>query len=201
LLNADHGEGFGEHGKFYHGMTVFDEMVRVPLIIKPPGSLKKSKSVRNRVRNLDIMPTILDYCQLQIPKDCNGQSLRPLVEGNVSLDLPSISETYGTLGTQLVAFRHQGHKLIYDLTNQYVWLYDLQADPAEMNSLLPEQTSIMPSGEEILGPARQREQRMRQELLGLLGIKTLAELSTAGKDLPEIDERTKEQMKALGYVY
>jgi arylsulfatase A-like enzyme len=201
VLNADHGEGFGEHDKYYHGMTVYDEMARVPLIIKPPHSRDKNKVVWGQVRNIDIMPTILDYCGLAVPTECNGQSLRPFIEDTVSPDLPAITETHGGKHRHLVAFRHQNHKLIYDLKNDKAWLYDLQTDPGEKNSLLPEAAPMQPAPEENLSPARQKEQAMRQELLNLLGLKQLAGLAVTEKGLKEIDEKTKDQLKALGYVY
>ena len=201
VLNADHGEAFGEHDKYYHGTAVYDEMARVPLIIKPPRSRDRNKVVCGQVRNIDIMPTILDYCSLEVPQECNGQSLRPYIEGDVSPDLPSITETHVGKHRHLVAFHHQNHKLIYDLTNDEVWLYDLETDPGEKNNLLPKTATIEPTPEENPSPARQKEQAMRQELLDLLDLKQLAALTVTEKGLKEIDEKTKDQLKALGYVY
>ena len=201
ILSSDHGEGFGEHDKYYHGTAVYDEMARVPLIIKPLHSKKKKKVVRGQVRNIDIMPTILDYCSLEVPQECNGQSLRPYIEGDVSPDLASITETHVAKLMHLLGFRHRNHKLIYDLTNDEVWLYDLETDPGEKNNLLPKAATMKPAAEESSSPARQKEQELRQELLDLLGLKRLIDITLTGIDLKEIDEKTKEQLKALGYVY
>ena len=201
VLNSDHGEAFGEHGKYSHGMTVYDEMIRVPLIIKPPHSRDTGKVVWGQVRNIDIMPTILDYCGLQIPQECNGQSLRPFIESQAVPDLPGITETHGTRNFHLLAFRHQGHKVIYDFIKDKIWLYDLGTDPEESTSLLPESATIEPASERASAPARQKEQQMRRELLDLLSLRQMPDLRLTEKDLGEIDPKTKEQLKALGYVY
>jgi arylsulfatase len=201
LLNSDHGEAFGEHKKYYHGVTVYDEMARVPLIIKPPRSRNTNKVVRGQVRNLDIMPTVLDYCGLEVPAECDGHSLRPFIEGDASPNLPSITETHMGRHRHLVAFRHAGQKLIYDMGKDQAWLYDLESDPGERNSLLSPTAGIEPAPKEAKDPARQKEQQMRRELLDLLNLEQLADLKVRGKDLKEIDEKTREELKALGYVY
>jgi arylsulfatase len=201
VLNSDHGEGFGEHKKYYHGGTVYDEMARVPLIIKPPHGRNENKVVWGQVRNLDIMPTILDYCHLEVPEECDGHSLRPFIEGDASPSLPSITETYMGNRRHLMAFRHGGQKLIYDMSDDLAWLYDLGSDPGERNSLLSPTAGIEPAPEEAEDPARQKEQQMRRELMDLLNLKQLTDLKLRGKDLQEIDEKTRERLKALGYVY
>jgi len=205
VLNADHGEAFGEHQRYYHGMTVYDEEARVPLIIKPPYSRNKNKVVQDQVRNIDILPTVLDYCGLKTPEDCNGQTLRPLIETDSSPDLPSITETYAgkhpTRRLLMAALRHQGHKLIYDLGEERVLLYDLRVDPREKKNLLPEAATIEPIPGEAQDPARQKEQQMRAELLDLLRLQRISDLASAEENLEEIDEKTREQLKALGYIY
>jgi hypothetical protein len=127
--------------------------------------------------------------------------LRPFIEGDVSPNLPSITETYTGGRRHKVAFRHGGQKLIYDMSNDRAWLYDLGSDPGERNSLLSATATIEPTSGEAEDPARQKEQQMRQELLDLLNLEQLAELKMRGKDLLDIDEKTREQLKALGYVY
>jgi arylsulfatase A-like enzyme len=201
VLNSDHGEAFGEHGKYFHDITVYDEMARVPLIIKPPHSRDKNKAVWGQVRNIDIMPTILDYCGLKSPQECDGQSLRPYIEGDATPDLPSVTETRGAVRFYLVAYRHGGRKLIYDLDHKRAWLYDLQKDPAERNSLLPDSAAIEPGPEETSSPGRKIEQQMRRELLDLLSLQRLADLRPTEKDLEKLDEKTKDRLRALGYVY
>ncbi len=201
VLSADHGEAFGEHKTYYHGMTAYDELARVPLIIKPPYSRRENEVVPNQVRNIDIMPTILDYCGLQAPEGCNGQSLRPLMEAKASPDLPAIIEVQAGRKNHLVAFRHEGHKVIYALGDNTVQLYDLERDPDERKNLLPQTAAMEPSTQGTSDPAWHREQRLRQELLDLLSIHQLADLRLTEKDLEGFDAKTRERLRALGYVY
>jgi arylsulfatase A-like enzyme len=201
VLSADHGEAFGEHKTYYHGMTTYDELARVPLIIKPPHTMEKNKVVPNQVRNIDIMPTILDYCDLQAPEECNGQSLRPLIETKASPNLPGIIEVQAGRQNHLVALRHQGHKLIYAFGENTVQLYDLETDPEERKNLLPEMATMEQSAQAVSDPAWQREQHLRRVLLDLLSIEELADLKLTAKDLKGLDEKTKRQLRALGYVY
>jgi arylsulfatase A-like enzyme len=176
-------------------------MIRVPLIIKPPHSRDKQKVAEGQVRNIDIMPTIVDYCGLKAPQECDGQSLRPCIEGGATPHLPSITETHGTRDFHLLAFRQGGHKVIYDFIQDRVWLYDLVTDPSETKNLLPDSAAIEPAPEERSSPGRQKEQLMRTDLLHLLSLRQMSDLALTAEDLGEIDEKTKAQLKALGYVY
>ena len=200
ILNADHGESFGEHHRFGHGSTVHDQELKVPLVIKLPGSPQESRAVSGQVRNLDIMPTVLEVCRLPVPEACNGRSLVPFFDEQISPRLPSVTETH-YLDVHLLAYRHQDEKLIYDLGRDRAWLYDLQQDPGEGNSLLPEGAAIEPAPEEKNSPARQREARLRGDLLTLLDVHSMADLFMTDQDIKEIDADTKQRLRALGYVY
>jgi arylsulfatase A-like enzyme len=203
ILNSDHGEGFGEHGFWYHGSTVFDEMCLVPLIIKPPRSRDVNKQVWGVVRNIDVVPTILDYCGLEVPATWDGQSLRPFIETERTPDLPGVTETQVGKKSHLMALRQGGHKLIYDIQNDKVWLYDLQADPGETNSILPDSTlaGLESAGNRSAALAIELEEELRADLLDALRSEDLADLRPTMKDLGPIDNQTKERLKALGYVY
>jgi len=200
ILNADHGESFGEHRLFGHGSTVYDEELKVPLIIKLPASQNGGRTITGQVRNLDIMPTVLEICGFTAPEACNGLSLQPFLDGKSAPQLPSVTETHYH-DVHLLAYRHQGEKVIYDLGRDRLWLYDLQQDPGENNSLLPEETAIEPAGDERDLPARLREYRMRGDLLALLEVSSMAGLFLTDQDIKEIDPDTKQRLRALGYVY
>jgi arylsulfatase A-like enzyme len=200
VLNADHGESFGEHQRYGHGTTVYDEVLRVPLVMKLPGSERGGREIGGQVRNMDIMPTILDGCDLRVPEACNGRSLLPFIGGEAAPELPSVTETHYQ-DVHLLAYRQQGRKVIYDLGRDRVELYDLQADPGEGVNLLPEAATIEPLPGEMTDPQRHKEQQLRADLLALLGVQRMADLFMTEKDIKEIDAETKERLKALGYVY
>jgi arylsulfatase A-like enzyme len=147
------------------------------------------------------VPTILDYCGLAVPGECNGQSLRPFIEGLAVPNLPSITETNLGREGQLIALRDQNHKLIYNLSHDRVWLYDLNADPGEKKSLLPDSTAGQTTSEPASSPAVQLERDLRVTMLGLLKSDRLADLALGQEDLKPMDAETRERLKALGYVY
>jgi arylsulfatase A-like enzyme len=79
VITADHGEEFGEHGRYGHIRTVFDTLLRVPLIFEFPGSWKAGLSVDQQVRLVDVMPTLLDAIGADPPVDLLGRSLLPMI--------------------------------------------------------------------------------------------------------------------------
>jgi arylsulfatase A-like enzyme len=196
VLNADHGESFGKHGRYYHGTTLYEPEIRVPFIIKPPQNLGMGKVLSGSVRNLDIFPTILDYCHIDIPKNIQGKSLRSYIEENNSPHLPSVIETNSLQGrTHLIAYRTEQHKLICNLTYGKTELYNLVEDPQELTNLLAEQTL---SG----GPNRQAQEitdQLQQKLLETLQVEHLDQLQL--QQSTPIDRRTEEKLRALGYLY
>lgn len=78
---SDHGEEFHEHGRMWHGQSVYAEMMRVPLIVRWPGQVQ-ARRVEEPVQLIDVMPTLLDLSRLTHPDGIQGQSLRPLLQAN-----------------------------------------------------------------------------------------------------------------------
>jgi len=76
---SDHGEEFIEHGRMFHGQSVYGELTGVPMILYRPGVIPAGVQVKETVRNIDLMPTLLDLSGLPIPKNVQGQSLTPLI--------------------------------------------------------------------------------------------------------------------------
>ena len=78
LLAADHGEEFAEHGKFLHEEN-FDEIARVPLIIRFPHGVYGGRRISELVSTLEIMPTILDVLGIPPNPEVEGRSVMPLI--------------------------------------------------------------------------------------------------------------------------
>jgi arylsulfatase A-like enzyme len=79
LFTSDHGEEFLEHGRTFHGQSVYGELTNVPLIMRWPGVLPQGRVIDETVQNIDIMPTLLDLSGLPHPEGLQGQSLMPLI--------------------------------------------------------------------------------------------------------------------------
>jgi arylsulfatase len=75
IVTADHGEEFQEHGGFWHGTTLYDEVVHVPLLIKLPGSQMHGSVVRHFVQSIDLMPSVLQRAGVPVPKGVQGHDL------------------------------------------------------------------------------------------------------------------------------
>jgi arylsulfatase A-like enzyme len=77
---ADHGESLGAHGEDTHGIFLYDETIRVPLLIKLPHQSDGGKRIENRVELVDVLPTLLQEARIEIPKQVQGESLLGLMK-------------------------------------------------------------------------------------------------------------------------
>lgn len=82
ILTADHGEELGEHRVYYyHGNSVYRSTLRVPLLVRWPGVLPRGGTFDALSQNVDIVPTILDWLDVDIPPELEGVSLAPWLTG------------------------------------------------------------------------------------------------------------------------
>ncbi len=75
---ADHGEELHDHGRMWHGQSVYGEMIRVPLILSGPGVAAQPPR-EETVQLIDLMPTLLESSGIAVPQAAQGHSLRPLL--------------------------------------------------------------------------------------------------------------------------
>jgi arylsulfatase A-like enzyme len=80
IFTADHGEAFGEHGLSGHQNVIYDEVLRVPLLLRYPG-MKRTGRCTAPVEAIDLFPTIAELAGLPIPPSTRGESLVPITEG------------------------------------------------------------------------------------------------------------------------
>ena len=179
ILTSDHGEGLGEHGESTHGTFAYETTLHVPLIFRLPGI--EGREVDERVRHIDIVPSVLDALGMDSLKGAPGTSLWPLaLGGRRSEDPPSYFES---LSTSL----NQGWaplRGIFDGRHKYIdlplpELYDLSSDPGETKNLVAREPEILDRLRSALGRERLQDR----------GVKRGAE-----------DAATLERLRALGYI-
>jgi arylsulfatase A-like enzyme len=155
---SDHGEEFFDHGGFEHGHTLFDELIKVPLVFSLPGVIPANVRVDDQVRLLDVLPTILDLMGIDPESHLEGSSLKPLMAGDGDTDgsetgllsrrfAYSESILYGTEKKSIVAYPW---KLIYDTVTGERMLYDLAHDPGEHNNAIEYRPETRNMLEEVL---------------------------------------------------
>ncbi len=124
IVFGDHGEAFGQHaGNYGHTLFVYDENVRVPLVVAAPGLIEEPIRVGRVASLIDVAPTVLALLGLSVPAAYQGRSL---LEGRGRMALFCTDYSLGFLG-----LRDGRWKLIHELDSGQSKLFDVHADPAE----------------------------------------------------------------------
>lgn len=139
VYSSDQGFYLGEHG-WFDKRWMYEESLRMPLMIRWPGRIQPGTKVEAMVQNIDHAPTLLEAAGVSVPESMQGASLLPLMSGDANATKrDAIYYHYYEYGEHKVpshyGVRTERHKLIYfDERNEWE-LYDLQADPKEMRSV------------------------------------------------------------------
>ena len=197
VLLSDHGEGLGDHGEDEHGIFLYRETIRVPFIVKLPGSRRGGRRIASPVQHIDLMPTLLDMAGESVPARMRGRSLRPLLEGTgrlaeTSVYSESLSPRYHFGWSELYALSDARYRLIRAPRDE---LYDLASDPRELTSIAEERpqvrTAMRRALEDIIANAQvdmpvavSNEDRQKLAALGYVGTQTGATLRLPGDRLP-----------------
>jgi arylsulfatase A-like enzyme len=134
IIISDHGEEFLEHGRLGHRFTLYQELLHVPFVIRLPGRARAGTVIDTPVSILDLVPTVLDLIGEPIPDGLSGVSLKPLIEGGTIPPRPLYAEVKNRTG-ETKSITEYPWKLIFTIEDDVVELYDLDADPGELNDL------------------------------------------------------------------
>ncbi len=138
LLTSDHGEEFLEHGGVLHGQTQYQEVLRVPLLVKGPG-VPPGRRVPTPVSLVDIAPTLLQLAGIAVPEGLDGVDVAPLwSEGDRELEnryLFSEADHNNVEHDITRAVRYKSFKLHFNRLSREYRLYDLSRDPAEQSDV------------------------------------------------------------------
>ena len=199
VVLADHGELVGEHGRFGHGASLYEPGVRVPLLVRYPPGVPAGTRVATPVTTLAVFATVLDLLKIAPPVPVHVGSLLPVIAGQ-PVDMPiiverSANDSHGTdmgdpvsrVDQRYRTYRSGSLKLV-ETSGGATLLYDLAADPDEAHDVAAARPTDVA--------------RLRTELAAWAARFGLPAIDTAGGALPpaEVDEATKERLKALGYA-
>jgi arylsulfatase A-like enzyme len=195
VVLADHGEGFLEHGLVNHGNSVYEELIRVPLLVRFPGGRPRGQRPGGVVELTDVAPTVLEAARARALPAMQGRSLRALVAGGEAAPERS---AYAS-GAFASSLRSRDWKLIENPPSRFrtirralpaeYELYDLRHDPGERHNLAAARPQTVEAMARALRGLDEQNRRLRQGL-------------RAGRDaspLPLTDEQ-RERLRALGYV-
>ncbi len=130
ILSADHGEEFGDHGGRYHGTTVYEEQVRVPLIVHAP-QLFGARVVNEPVQTIDLLPTVLSALDVPRPPRLRGRNIGPLLSGkSESGSGLALAET-----EEQVMLAEGNYRLICARLIGACQLFDVVAEPLQQHDL------------------------------------------------------------------
>ncbi len=143
IFTSDHGDMLGAHGLTGKGPAMYEEITRIPLIVEQPGGRGAGTVNRTLVSHVDLLPTMLELAGLDCPPILEGSSLASQLEGReepdkaVTIEFNRYEIEHDSWGgfqpvRCIVAGRY---KLVVNLLSTDE-LYDLQADPAEVNNLI-----------------------------------------------------------------
>jgi arylsulfatase A-like enzyme len=141
IYTSDQGFFLGEHG-WYDKRFMYEESLRMPLLVRWPASIKPGAVNEKMVLNIDFAPTLLELAGVKPPAEMQGRSFKPLLEGQPAPDdwRTSMYYRYYHYPAHHRVQPHYGvrterHKLIYFPLTKFWELFDLEKDPGEMRNV------------------------------------------------------------------
>ena len=188
---SDHGEAFGEHGEFSHGIFLYDETIHVPLLLRLPNNQFAGQRVDARVGLVDVVPTILDEAAIATPKEVQGESLVPLMKPSDNA-MPALAKLKNRPAYSESDYSHRdfGWSSLRSLREEkYLFveaprkeLYDQSADPGALHNLAQGSPAVTQALSSKLAAFREKT----------------ANAAKTGN--PDVDPQLVQKLAALGYV-
>lgn len=188
VITNDHGEEINDHGKFGHGHSLYDELLRSPLLMYFPGLFPAGSRVQEITETVDVTPTILDALGLEPLAQADGTSLLPLIQGKpVQRPTYAVSEFLDNRRAVRV-----GNWKFMRSTSTWAQLYDVITDPGEQQNRIDDAQIARRMCEAHLGEglATPDKSKRQQDI-------TVKRQFKAGE--ADIDPLMRQQLEALGY--
>lgn len=206
VFTSDHGEEFYEHKGWFHGHSLYNEMIKVPLIIKFPNNKYKGLCIQKNVGVMDILPTLMDYLKIKNSNKIDGISLMPLVKGKTIKRKILVSSTTSCYMSPIlpkkIALFFKNYKMIYnfDLSKTgkeayqkfgmppdtaKIELFDLTSDPNETKNIYHKHTRLV--------------KKLQKKLSNIIKI-VKYNLKQKSPKKNQLSTKELETLKSLGYL-
>jgi arylsulfatase A-like enzyme len=186
ILTSDHGEEFHEHGGWTHGQSLYEELVRVPLVVRAPaGGPGAGRRVDEPVSLVDLFPTIVDLAGVASSARCSGRSLAPLLQGErISLGPQFAEIRAGPVGARAVYFGPNTLIKSWKSGREVFESFFLKDDPGQRANQFGRDSAPMDG------------------LLGALMDAAFRSMDTDGlrRENRAFDEPTRKALEAIGYT-
>jgi len=177
VLTADHGEAFDEHGYYRHPDAFHEELIKIPLLLTGPQVTPGR--IDGHVSAVDVMPTVLGLCDLDIPDGCHGSP----VTSDEGRRRQVFAET-GEPGEGRVMTVRDGWKLVADADGSRPVLYDLRADPDERDDVAAERVDVVAD--------------LRSDILE--HVEEVTSKSDTGEEPSDVSDDVRDRLARLGYT-
>ncbi|HXV61203.1 MAG TPA: sulfatase [Vicinamibacteria bacterium] len=198
---GDHGEEFLDHGRTFHGQSVYGELTRVPLMMRWPAGLPAGRVIDAVTETIDIMPTLLALSGLDLPETIQGHSLVPLFrsEDRSWQARPAFSEKAPTkpqagspwpAETEAYSIVQGEWKLIHNIVPEEgkpeFELFRFADDPLDQNNVAAENDDVV--------------RRLSETLEGWRQMANAAKLSPDSEHIEGMSQQQLERLRSLGYI-
>jgi len=172
-VTADHGEAFGEHGQYGHKPGLYDELLRVPLVMDAPQ--REPQQVDKQVSLLDLGPTLLELADIEVPSAMDGESVFSTLDERPVVSVAASGEMLSARTTQWKCF--------WRVADETIELYDLTTDPDETTDVSDDHPTVVEEFRELLTDHREAARQ-------------------TDTDVPEVDtsKETEQRLRDLGYM-
>jgi len=177
IVTSDHGEEFGEHGYFLHDQGGYEELARIPLVMRLPAGRDGGRRVQGLAAMADVLPSVLELAGLPALEQAQGHSLVPAI---------AQGKTQRAALHMYSVLRTDRHKYFSDER----LLFDLEADPVERDDLWAQDSDLV--------------RRFEREVRGLIRVDSEAsgrfrEQARPGEE-PELTPEMLQKLRSLGYL-
>jgi arylsulfatase A-like enzyme len=146
IYTSDHGDMLGSHGLRGKGAVCYEEIVRIPFLVRPPGGLRAAHIVDQLVSHVDVVPTVVRWCGARLPDGLHGADIRDLVEGGETpvrdgVGIEYYARRFAREAAPLRAWRTRDWKYVESPAGGEE-LYHLEDDPHETHNLIDDPASV-----------------------------------------------------------